>query len=209
VRKTHVILGRINDDVTDKNGTGMKTKILAAIAVIVTMTLSGCNKFTEYQLSEQDVNAYLQKHNDFKKDIGVPGLMTATMTLSDLNSQIGRTEPDKIRLSGNARVNIETLFGSQQADVKLTLQAQPYYDKAQGAIYLKDMHLVDYQVQPEKLQSTFKALTPYLDQSLKSYFDQKPAYVLDPQRSQSEALAKKLAKGIEVKPGELIIPFTG
>ena len=53
-----------------------------------------------------------------------------------------------------------------------------------------------------------KALTPYLNQSLKSYFDQKPAYVLNPDNSKTEALAKKLAKGLEVKPGELVILFS-
>ncbi|MRF38774.1 DUF1439 domain-containing protein, partial [Staphylococcus sp. KY49P] len=37
---------------------------------------------------------------------------------------------------------------------------------------------------------------------------QQPAYILQDDSSQGEALAKKLAKGIEVKPGEIIIPFT-
>ncbi len=187
----------------------MKTRAFAALAVILGLALSGCNRLTEYQLSEQDVNGYLQKHNDFQKSVGVPGLLNANIVLTDLTSQIGRSEPGKVRVSGNARLDIQTLWGSRQADVKLTLQAQPYYDMAQGAIYLKDMQLVDYQVQPEKLQSTFKVLAPYLDQSLKSFFDNKPAYVLDPNHSKTEALAKKLAKGLEVKPGVLIIPFTG
>ncbi|WP_213990970.1 lipoprotein [Sodalis sp. dw_96] len=187
----------------------MKKKAFAALAVILSLALTGCNKLTEYRLSEQDVNGYLQKHNNFQKAIGVPGLLNANIVLTDLTSQIGRTEPDKVRLSGNARLDIQSLWGAQQADLKLTLQAQPYYDKEQGAIYLKDMQLVDYQVQPEKLQPTFKVLTPYLENSLKSYFDNKPAYVLDPSRNKTEALAKKLAKGLEVKPGELIIPFIG
>ena len=186
----------------------MKKKLLAVFAVIASLALAGCNRLTEYRLSEQDVNNYLQKHSDFQKAIGVPGLLNANIVLTDLSSQIGRNEPDKVRVSGNAKLDVQTLWGSRQADVKLTLQAQPYYDMSQGAIYLKDMHLVDYQVQPHKLQSTFKVLSPYLDQSLKSYFDNKPAYVLDPNRNKTEALAKRLAKGLEVKPGELIIPFT-
>jgi hypothetical protein len=49
---------------------------------------------------------------------------------------------------------------------------------------------------------------PYLNQSLRSYFNQQPAYVLREDASTGEALAKKYAKGIEVKPGEIIIPFT-
>lgn len=53
-----------------------------------------------------------------------------------------------------------------------------------------------------------KALVPYLNQSLRSYFDQQPAYVLNPEKSKTEAIARKLAKGLEVKPGELVIPLT-
>ena len=72
----------------------------------------------------------------------------------------------------------------------------------------KEMEVVDAKVAPEKLQSVIQALLPYLNQSLRSYFSQQPAYVLREDASTGEALAKKYAKGIEVKPGEIVIPFT-
>ncbi|HBH68108.1 MAG TPA: hypothetical protein DDY50_07315, partial [Erwinia persicina] len=61
---------------------------------------------------------------------------------------------------------------------------------------------------PEKMEGVLKTLTPYLNESLKNYFNQKPAYVLSTDRSKAESLAKRFAKGLEVKPGELVIPFT-
>lgn len=67
--------------------------------------------------------------------------------------------------------------------------------------------MVDAKVAPEKLQSVIQALLPYLNQSLRSYFSQQPAYVLREDASTGEALAKKYAKGIEVKPGEIVIPL--
>ncbi len=88
------------------------------------------------------------------------------------------------------------------------VSGQPVYEPQQGAIYLRDLEIVDTQVAPEKMASIMKTLTPYLNQSLKSYFDQNPAYVLSADRSKGESLAKKFAKGLEVKPGELVIPFT-
>lgn len=186
----------------------MKKLGLAATALLLAFSLSGCNKLTQYTLSEQEVNEYLQKHNDYKKQLGVPGVVDANIVLTELASQIGRAEPGKITLSGNARVDISSLLGNQNADLKLTLKAQPVFDKTQGAIYLKDMELVDYTVQPEKMQTMIKTISPYLDQSLKSYFDQKPAYVLNADNSATEALAKKMAKGIEIKPGQIVILFT-
>ncbi|WP_192456726.1 lipoprotein [Musicola keenii] len=186
----------------------MKFSGLAALALLGSWLLSGCGPLTQYSLSEQEINQYLQQHNDYQKQLGVPGVIDANIVLTELNSQIGRTEPGKVTLSGNAKVNIASLLGNQTADMKLTLKAQPVFNKEQGAIYLKDLELVSYQVEPEKLQSLLQTLTPYLNQSLKNYFDQKPAYVLNPEHSNKEALAKKLAKGIDVKPGQLVILLT-
>lgn len=186
----------------------MKKILMGVVALVFAGALAGCDQLNQYTLSEQEVNDYLQQHNDYQKQIGVPGLLDATIVLTQLQSQIGRSEPGKVTLSGNAKVNITSILGPQTADLRLTLKAQPVYDREKGAIFLKDMALSDYQVQPEKIQTVMKALTPYLNQSLKSYFDQQPAYVLNPDNSKAEALAKKLAKGLEVKPGELVIPFS-
>ncbi|AHG18361.1 lipoprotein [Chania multitudinisentens RB-25] len=186
----------------------MKKILMGIAALIVTGVLAGCNQLTQYTVSEQEVNDYLQKHNDYQKQIGIPGLVDANIVLTQLQSQIGRSEPGKVTLSGNAKVNITSILGPQAADLQLTLKAQPIYDREKGAIFLKEMELVDYQVQPEKMDTVMKALSPYLNQSLRAYFDQKPVYVLNPDNSKTEALARKLAKGLEVKPGQLIIPFT-
>lgn len=186
----------------------MKKILMGMAALVVAGTLVGCNQLTQYSVSEQEVNNYLQKHNDYQKQIGVPGLVDANIVLTQLQSQIGRTEPNKVTLSGNAKVNITSILGPQTADLQLTLKAQPVYDREKGAIFLKDMELVDYQVQPEKMDTVMKALSPYLNQSLKSYFDQQPVYVLNADKSKTEAMALKLAKGLEVKPGQLVIPFT-
>lgn len=186
----------------------MKKAILALGALLLTGTLVGCNQLTQYTISEQEVNQALQKHNNFEKQIGVSGLADAHIVLTDLNSQIGREEPNKVTLSGNAKVNITSLFGPQQAEMKLKMKAQPVFNKEEGAIYLKEMELVDVAVQPEKVQGVLKTLTPYLNQSLKDYFNQQPAYILSADRTKAESLAKRFAKGLEVKPGELVIPFT-
>lgn len=186
----------------------MKKILMGVAALVFAGTLIGCNQLTQYTVSEQEVNNYLQKHNDYQRQIGVPGLVDANIVLTQLESQIGRTEPNKVTLSGNAKVNITSILGPQTADLQLTLKAQPVYDREKGAIFLKEMELVDYKVQPEKMDTVMKALTPYLNQSLKSYFDQKPVYVLNPDNSKTEAMARKLAKGLEVKPGQLVIPFT-
>ena len=140
-------------------------KFFFAAALIVSGLLVGCNQLTQYTVSEQEINQALAKNNNFSKDIGLPGVAEAHIVLNNLASQIGREEPNKVTLTGDANLDMNSLFGSQKATMKLK-------------------------------------------QSLRNYFNQQPAYILRDDSSQGEALAKKLAKGIEVKPGEIIIPFT-
>ncbi|NIF20518.1 MULTISPECIES: lipoprotein [Pantoea] len=186
----------------------MKKVVASLLALSFALLLSGCNQLTQYTITEQDVNKALQKHNNWEKDIGVSGLVNAHIVLTDLTSQIGREEPDRVTVSGKATINLTSLFGPQQAVMQLKLKAQPVFDQQQSAIFLHDMTIVDAQVQPEKMSGALQALTPYLEKSLKDYFNKKPAYVLSADRGVKEALAKKLVKGLEVKPGELIIPLT-
>lgn len=183
-------------------------KIVFAAALAVSGLLAGCNQLTQYTVSEQEINQALAKHNNFAKDIGLPGVADAHIVLTDLNSAIGREEPNKVTLNGVANLDMNSLFGSQKATITLKLKAQPMFDKEKGAIFLQDMEVVDAKVQPEKMQSVVQTMVPYLNQSLRSYFNQQPAYILREDASKGEALAKKYAKGIEVKPGEIIIPFT-
>ena len=171
-------------------------KFLFAAALIVSGLLVGCNQLTQYTITEQEINQSLAKHNNFSKDIGLPGVADAHIVLTNLTSQIGREEPNKVTLTGDANLDMNSLFGSQKATMKLKLKALPVFDKEKGAI------------QPEKMQTVMQTLLPYLNQALRNYFNQQPAYVLREDGSQGEAMAKKLAKGIEVKPGEIVIPFT-
>ncbi|ENA0609139.1 lipoprotein [Enterobacter bugandensis] len=183
-------------------------KIVIAAALIVSGLLVGCNQLTQYTVSEQEINQALEKHNNFSKDIGVPGLADAHIILRNLASQIGREEPNKVTLSGDASLDMTSLFGNQKADIKLKLKALPVFNKEKGAIFLQEMEIVDAVVTPEKMKPVLQTLMPYLNQSLRNYFNQQPAYVLSEDKSKGEALAKKYAKGIEVKPGEIVIPFT-
>jgi len=183
-------------------------KMLFVAALLISGVLTGCNKLTQYTVSEQEINQALEKRNNFSKDIGVPGLADAHIVLNNLSSAIGREEPNKITLSGVAKLDMNSLFGSQKATIDLKLKALPVFNKEKGAIYLQEMEVVDATVQPQKMQSVVQTMLPYLNQSLRSYFTQQPAYVLREDASQGEALARKYAKGIEVKPGEIVIPFT-
>ena len=169
-------------------------KIVLAAALIVSGLLVGCNQLTQYTVSEQEINQALEKHTNFSKDIGVPGLADAHIVLTNLTSQIGREEPNKVTLAGDADLDMSSLFGNQKANIKLKLKALPVFNKEKGAIFLQEMEVVDAKVSPDKMAPVLQTLMPYLNQSLRNYFNQQPAYVLSEDKSKGEAMAKNMQK---------------
>ncbi|WP_163361434.1 DUF1439 domain-containing protein, partial [Enterobacter hormaechei] len=81
------------------------------------------------------------------------GVADAHIELQNLTSAIGREEPNKVALSGTANLDLNSLFGNQKATIDLKLKALPVFNKEQGAIYLREMEVVDAKVKPEKLTS--------------------------------------------------------
>lgn len=183
-------------------------KFVFTAALIMSGLLVGCNQLTQYTITEQEINQALAKRSQFTKDIGLPGIADVQVVMTELTSQIGREDPTKVQLSGNAALKVTSLFGNQNANVTLKLNAQPVFNKDKGAIFLQDMNIVDATVVPAKMQPVLKTMLPYLNQALRSYFNQNPAWVLSEDRSKGEALAKKHATGIEIKPGAIVIPFS-
>ncbi len=182
-------------------------KLLLVATMIIAGLLSACNQLTQYTITEQEINQALAKRAPFSKDVGLQGVADAHLVLTNLQSQIGREEPNKITLTGDASLKLTSIFGDQNAALKLTLKATPFFDADKGAIYLHDLDITNATVAPEKMQSLLQTLMPYLSQSLRGYFNENPAYVLSEDRSTGEKVAKKFAKGIEVKPGVLVIPL--
>ncbi|SQC93978.1 Uncharacterized lipoprotein yceB precursor [Cedecea neteri] len=183
-------------------------KIVFAAALMLSGLLSGCNQLTQYSVSEQEINQSLEKHNNFSKNIGLPGVAEAHVVLTHLVSQIGREEPNKITLTGDANLDMTSLFGNQKAILKLKLKALPVFNKEQGAIYLQEMEVVDAQVEPQKMQSVLQTMILTLTSPCAATLISNLLTSLSEDRSTGESLAKKYAKGIEVKPGEIIIPLT-
>lgn len=62
----------------------MKKILMGAVALIFAGVLVGCNPLTQYTVSEQEVNDYLQKHNNYQKQIGIPGVVDANIVLTQL-----------------------------------------------------------------------------------------------------------------------------
>ncbi|MEL8221181.1 DUF1439 domain-containing protein [Escherichia coli] len=127
-------------------------KFLFASQFIVSSLLVGCNQLTQYTITEQEINQSLAKHNNFSKDIGLPGVADAHIVLTNLTSQIGRAEPNKVTLTGDANLDMNSLFGRQKATMNRKLKALPGCEQKKGPIFPIQMCVVDAPVQRAKPQ---------------------------------------------------------
>ncbi|MDR0218621.1 MAG: lipoprotein [Enterobacteriaceae bacterium] len=185
----------------------MKKLFLGVVFVLIGL-ISGCGQFKNLSINESLLNDYLLKKVHYQKEVNIAGIANFNINLGDLTSQIGHQDPEKIELSSQANVDIATLFGGMQAGMKLTIRAKPVFDAQKGAIFAKELEIVNYQATPEKAENFIKVLIPYLNASLNEFFNAHPIYVLNPEKSTTEATAAKLAKGLEIKPGKLVIELT-
>ncbi len=185
----------------------MRRFFLGAMLILVGF-ISGCDQFKEVSINEGLLNEYLLKKVHYQKQISLPGMTTAKITLGELTSQIGRQDPEKMELSALANVQLVSLFGTVQADMHLTMRARPIFDPQKGAIFIHGLEIISYQATPEKMTAPINALLPYLNTSLSEFFNTHPVYTLNPEKSKAEAMASKLAKGLTLKPGKLVIDLT-
>ncbi|WP_233420715.1 DUF1439 domain-containing protein [Xenorhabdus nematophila] len=142
----------------------MRRFLLGTILIFMGL-ISGCDQFKEMSINEGLLNEYLLKRVHYQKQISLPGATKANITLGDLTSQVGRKAPEKIELSSQAKVQLATLLGTVQADMKLTISATPIFDTEKGAIFIKGLEIVDYQTTPEKSRRPNQSID-----SLSEYF---------------------------------------
>ena len=170
-------------------------KIVIAAAFIVSGLLVGCNQLTQYTVSEQEINQALENIIIFQKTLVCRGLPMRISSSATSPARLGAKSRIK-SLAGDANLDMTSLFGNQKANIKLKLKALPVFNKEKGAIFLQEMEVVDADVTPDKMKPVMQTLMPYLNQSLRNYFNQQPAYVLSEDKSKGEALAKNMPKAL-------------
>ena len=183
------------------------TKYFFAAMLGFLSLVTGCSQLSEFTINESQINSYLANKVKYEHNISIKGLANADIQLTNLKSEIGRSEPGKVALNGEANVKLDSLIGRAEAKIALTLTARPVFDVKSGSIYLKELNISQYKVIPDNMDTAVSAVIPLLNNSLETFFGTQPVYVLNPENGAAEATAKKLAKGLEIKPGKLVIPL--
>lgn len=157
-------------------------------------------------ISEKEINDYLRTQLAEKiplaDSVGIPGLMQLDYQLHDLVTQIGQTSEKKVEIQGVVDGLLIARGKKHEAKIKLNLDTTPYFDPEKGAVYLKDVRLLSWEVSPEKYQETVQFFLPMLFDGLTNLLNHSPVYTLDETKTK-EMLVKKFGKAIIVDKGML------
>ena len=157
-------------------------------------------------ISEKEINDYLRTQLAEKiplaDSVGIPGLMQLDYQLHDLVTQIGQTSEKKVEIQGVVDGLLIARGKKHEAKIKLNLDTIPYFDPEKGAVYLKDVRLLSWEVSPEKYQETVQFFLPMLFDGLTNLLNRSPVYTLDETKTK-EMLVKKFGKAIIVEKGML------
>lgn len=132
-------------------------------ALIVAFTLSSC---ASYSVTEGEIQNYLDSRATFERTVGIKGLAWANVKFSDIKVGIGRVSDDRVNL--DAKTEAKFMISGQpeqEVDIDVSFSAIPFYDKEEGAIYLKDLNMESLDVSPYNLNdfASKQLLTPIVD----------------------------------------------
>lgn len=157
-------------------------------------------------VSEKEINHYLETRLADKvklqDKVGIPGLFQLNYHLHNLQTQIGQNNDQKVEIAGT--IDSVLIAKGKKYDIQLLLKmdTEPYYDAEQGAIYLRNVRLIDWQTNNEKYQTELQMFLPLLAEGITNVLNKSPVYTLDENKTK-EALVKKFGKAIIVEKGAL------
>ncbi|OOH89236.1 hypothetical protein BMT54_07090 [Pasteurellaceae bacterium 15-036681] len=157
-------------------------------------------------ISEKEINQYLEtrlaEKVPLENSVGLPGLFQLDYKLHNLITSIGQTEEKTVEITGMINGILQVRNKKYDAHIQLNMDTVPYYDPEKGAIYLKDVRLLNWQAQPEKYQKELQMFLPLLADGVASILNNTPVYTLDTNNTK-EAMVKKFGKAIIVDKGAI------
>ncbi len=156
-----------------------------------------------YDINEQQINQYLQSQVQVDKQLELPGIIKAHVTLEQSDVQIGRQRPDTARVYGKGKLKIALPDNTEyDARLQMTYEARPRYDKSQSALFLDNMKLVEYKLEPEAAEKKVGLMLNMLLQSMEKRLETKPVYKLN-DKDPDQAWLKENLLGLELSPGKI------
>ncbi|MGF1687274.1 DUF1439 domain-containing protein [Photobacterium japonica] len=132
---------------------------------------------------------YLDDKAKFERTVGIRGIAHANVKFDDIKVGIGRVANDRVNLDAKSEANV-TIYGQkpQTVNLNVSFSAVPYYDKAEGAIFLNDLNVENIDIQPNSLNLPTKQLLTPVIEMVGQFLLTRPVYRLNEDDFKQSAL---------------------
>lgn len=157
-----------------------------------------------FTLTESQLNQGLRQQLGKEFPLGLGQWLSATMQVQDIAVELGRQEADKARVQGQALLNVTQGQQRYQWNINADFNARPRYDNEQGALFLDEFELLNYQVNKDSSSMPASFMLPIILQALTKYLSQYPVYTLDEQDPLQRQLKDQVVS-LDISPGKIAL----
>jgi hypothetical protein len=154
-------------------------KWIMLLSVAVLTSCSQLQQMSAYNVSEAELEQILrQQLPELSRKATVAGI-PLTMQVEKMLVDIGPDNSDVVRLDTTANAAL-SLFGlSYPASIQLKLEAVPYYNGTEKAVYLRSVKLLSSAIDAAGYRGNLAPVTNELVQLINGYLANNPVYKLD------------------------------
>ncbi|MBM6550090.1 DUF1439 domain-containing protein [Marinomonas ostreistagni] len=179
----------------------------AIIAACMTLILTGCatlSQLSTYTISNAELERLLDSRLGELQTQASLGNIPLTLSVDDIDANIGPDGRDVIQLGTLATANISVFGFNYPAKLNLSLEGTPYYDSEKKAIFVRSLSLLDSSVDAGGYKGNLAPLSNEVMTLINGYLASNPVYTLD-QSNSTARLLSNVPLDLTIEQGRLAL----
>ncbi|MDP4530144.1 DUF1439 domain-containing protein [Alkalimonas delamerensis] len=175
------------------------------VMLFVVLGLTACaqvSELTSYSVSEQQLQQLMLRQLDqLQQQVRLAGMPVA-LAVEDMQVQIGPDNSDTVRLGTTASAVFSAFGLHYPASLALQIEASPYYDGEQKAVFLRNLRLLDSTVDAAGYRGNLAPLSTEVLQLVNAWLQEQPVYRLD-ENDATQRLLMQMPLNMAVQQGRI------
>ncbi|SEA68389.1 DUF1439 domain-containing protein [Alkalimonas amylolytica] len=171
----------------------------------VGLLLAGCAQVSDlasYSVTEQQLQQLMLRQLDqLTQQTRLAGMPVA-LAVEDMQVRIGPDNSDVVRLGTKASAVFSAFGLHYPASLQLQIEASPYYDGEQNAVFLRNLRLLDSSIDAAGYRGNLAPLSTEVLQLVNAWLQDQPVYRLD-ENDPTQRLLMQMPLNMAVQQGRI------
>ncbi|MEE2024397.1 DUF1439 domain-containing protein [Alkalimonas mucilaginosa] len=171
----------------------------------IALVLAGCaqvSNLASYSVTEQQLQQLmLRQLGQLQQQTRLAGMPVA-LAVEDMQVQIGPDNSDSVRLGTTASAVFSAFGLHYPASLALQIEASPYYDSNEQAVYLRNLRLLDSSIDAAGYRGNLAPLSTEVLQLVNMWLQDQPVYRLD-ESDPTQRLLMQMPLNMAVQQGRI------